>query len=511
MWISPDGNLETRPSIVPIIKLPNGGRITGLFHSKMFNCTFIVSNGTSSEGTPWVPGDNILFKLDTSTQPPIATALGALSGKNEKVSIIEFINPMSETKTDPNIFIASGGILEHYDGVSIKAYPKNTGSIDTPEMDYITSWQERLWGFKGNTIYASGYRDPGDFGPSSGEIQLTTGGQIEIRPNDGTEISGICIFQGNTYVTKAEKGGTKGSFWTITGTSFHPESSDPITVKLINDGLGCVDPFTMLPTLNTVMFCGIDGQVFSQSEVDRYAYPQSVPTNQRVLPAFKGNNEPFVAAFQPRLGYYTVLMRNESSGFAEIWAYHVGTQGWWRWELINASPTFIAPGERDQLLFGDINGVISRMDLSSYGVDGGNDITRRQQYTSGLSFGIIDANSTRDKFFEWLFVDYLPLGDPGQMWVDYREGRGYTYAYTSGVLSDQNQTAKAVGWDFAVSQWDVPHVGWDMGGTVEVANRVNRRTSTLQIALNANTPFRLIGVAITGGVIATKFRSWYRK
>jgi hypothetical protein len=495
MWISPSGNLETRPSMIPIFQ--GIGRVTGLFYTKLFDTTLAVFNGSYDLSGKWVKGDNMLYKWDGTS----LSSIGKLSGANLQVRIIEFLG---------KVFFASGGQLQQWDGTTLSVPAIKTGGNPIPSVDFIDTWQERLWGFRDQTLYISGYRDAGEFGATSGTATGFTGGFIEIRPNDGTNISGFCIFQGGIYVTKSSEDGVKASFWTIEGSSFNATSTDPFAVKMINDAVGCVNPHTMCPTLNTVIFVGEGGTVYTEENIDVYAQPQSVAINQRVAPAFKGANSPLCAAYQPMLGYYVLLMGNESTSFSEIWAHHVGTKGWWRWELINNHPTCVSAGHRNELLIGDVDGVVYRLDEANYGIDGGNNITKRQSYTSGLTFGIIDANSTRDKFFEWLFVDYLPLGESGQMWVDYREGRGYTYAYTGGLLSGGAQTSKTIGWDYAASIWDTETVGWDMGGTVEVANRINRRTSTLQVALNANTPFRLIGVAVTGGVIATKFRSWSR-
>ena len=486
MWLSPAGNLETRPSIKPIVNIGTEAPIQGIYYFTLGSYLIVAS-------------DNKLFKVGGAFH---VEEIGLLSGENERVSMCQFLG---------KVYIASGGVLQVYDGSTVSLVEPATGMVPTPELDFITEWQERLWGFKGDSLYASGYRAVDDFGTADPSVaNFSTGGHMEIRPGDGTSITGLCVFQGSPYLTKGSANGRAGSFWTITGSSFVAETTDPFSAKLVNNGVGCINPFTMHSSLNTILFAGPDGNIFSESQLDQYVYPQSMPANNRVIPAFLGDNEVACAMYQPKLGYYMVVLRNGATKYHEIWANHVGTNSWWLWQITNTEPCFIASGEKDIVYIGDLSGIVHIIDTKIYGTDGGNNLTKIENVWSGLSFGILDANSTRDKFFEWLFVDYLPLGQAGQMWVDYREGRGYTYAYTASALSGGAQTAMTVGWDYAVSQWDVPEIGWDMGGTVEVMNRINRRTSTLQIALNANTPFRLIGVSITGGMIATRTRSWFR-
>ncbi len=515
MWVSPAGNLETRPSILSATwvdtedttgrptPIRDGSPVTGVYFSPSFKNVFFSKKKSD--------GKNYLFRFDPDLDGDTQRIyeVGELTGDNDKVCIIDFMEPTSASRT--RVYVASGGVPQYWNGMSLMTQTKaGPDFAEVPELDYITTWTDRLWGFKGYTVYASGYRAPDDWGGATGASTGTNGGYIEVRKGDGADISGFCIFQGEIYLTKAAKVGHQSSFWTITGNSFNASSTNPFSLHLINNGIGCVDPFTMVAVSNSVMFAGSDGRIYSQSSVDRYAYPESTPENMNVIASFTGRTTPVSASFQPVLGYYFIINKESSGIYHDIWAYHIGTKGWWRWHLsLEEFPTCICAGERDTMYIGTSSGSVYRLDPATYGVDGGRGV-RSTNFTSTLSFGIIDANSTKDKFFEWLFVDYLPIGHAGQMWVDYKEGRGYTYAYTASALSEISRNSLSVGWDSPSSQWDNPEQGWDMGGTVEVKNRINRRSSTMGVTLSANTPFRLIGIAITGGLIATRDRFWHK-
>jgi hypothetical protein len=522
MWVSPQGNLETRPSFNAALpemsmlsteepfKTRNGGAVTGVYFSPAFRQLFFSKKMADGKNHFFRYDQTLDFYMDGTTQVSAARELGVLTGTNDQVCILDFIDPPN-TKVG-RTYIASGGILQYWDGDNLvtQTKPASGSFANVPELDFIATWTDRLWGFKGHTIYGSGYRAPDDWGPIDGAGTGTTGGYIEVRPGDGAVISGFCIFQGQVFLTKAASVGHQESFWTISGTSFNAASSDPFSLTLINNGIGCRNPFTMVPVSNSFVFAGADGRIYNQESMDRYAFPESTPMNMKVISGFTTRTEPQCAAYQPNLGYYFVVNKEPTGPFYDIWALHLGTSAWWKWHLaLDENPTSICTGHKDALYIGTNSGMIYKLNTLSYGVDGGAGV-KTLPFTSGISFGIMDANSTRDKFFEWMFVDYLPLGHAGQMWVDYREGRGYTYAYTGSVLTSTSKNNASVGWDSPASMWDDPEevIGWDMGGTIEVKNRINRRSSTMQIALSANTPFRLIGVAVTGGMIATRDRYW---
>jgi hypothetical protein len=516
VWVSPAGNLESRPSVLgytPEITLDqtstpsntrDGSAVTGLYFSPSFKQLFMAKKKSD--------GNNYLFRFDPDIDGDHVQELGLLTGKNDQVCMLDFIDPPQEKVG--RVYIASGGVVQYWDGdvLTVQAIPTVAPEkyAPVPELDYLAAWTDRLWGFKGHTVYGSGYRSPDDWGPKDGAQVGPLGGNIEVRPGDGANITGFCIFQGAVYLTKAASVGHQSSYWTITGSSFLAASTDPYALQLINNGVGCTNPFTMTAVTNSVVFAGADGRIYSQESVDRYAFPEATPLNMKVITGFTGRAKPMCSAFQPMLGYYFLVSKEEDGPFYDIWCLHLGTNGWWKWHLaIDEYPTSICAGPKDILYIGTNKGMIYQLDSLSYGIDGGKGL-KEVPYISSIHFGIMDANSTRDKFFEWLFVDYLPLGRAGQMWVDYREGRGYTYVYTASALSESSRNNASVGWDSPASKWDDEEgeIGWDMGGTVEIKNRINRRSSTMQIALSANTPFRLIGLAVTGGMIATRDRYW---
>lgn len=483
MWFSPLGYLETRPSVRRIShnESTNFGPIKGMLYSETRQKLFVAA------GTKFcvLDEDNKL------------TEIGDLTGNNDKVCLLEYLS---------NIYVASGGVLQVYDGTTLSVPTPAADTVPIPQLDYIQTWQERIFGFKNYTLWGSGYRTADDWGPISADVSTSLGGSIDIRPGDGGIIMGFIIFQGSFYIMKGNKAGLNGSFWTLTGSSFRDDSSDLYSLRLVNEGIGCVDPFTVAPAMNSVLFLGDGGNVYSQVSVDKYAFPQSMPVNQLVQDAFRTNLDPVCATYQPMLGYYFLIMSNFTTLFSEIWCYHEGTGGWWRWTLQDIRPTFACKGPRDELYFGDGDSRIYRLNHGYYGSDGDEDSSLT--YVSGFTTYSIDTGNTFDKFWEWLYVSYLPLGGAGQMWVDYREGRGYTFAYTASVLSEHDDNLGVVGWDAIASQWDVPTFKWDMGRSIERRNRINRRAASLQLRLQSNTAFRLIGISLTGGTIARSIRGW---
>jgi hypothetical protein len=267
----------------------------------------------------------------------------------------------------------------------------------------------------------------------------------------------------------------------------------------------------MHPILNTVMFAGPGGLMFTEKSVDQHVYPQSVPANDTVVLAFRNGTKPECACYQPTLGYYFLINAQQSGEYYEVWAYDSVTPGWWRWSLAGVNVTMVTDGPDQKVFFGSKDGKILELMNGLHGYDLDEQKSGGMRYSSGFTLQSIDANSTRDKFFEWFYIDYLPLGPAGQMWLDYREGRGYTYKYTSSALSGSEENALTVGWDTPISQWDKDGIAWDAGRTVEKANRVNRRSNTQQVSVYSNVAVRIVGLAINGGMIARKARGWSKR
>jgi hypothetical protein len=492
MWLSPDGYMETRPAVTRINSntYTVASPVRGLYFSELMGELMFVRG-------------HELFSIDTGNGQ--ITEYGALpSSTNPRVCMVDYMGML---------YIATGSILVRLDpsdpAAGVQTIPKAPDTADIPELDFLVAWQERLWGIKGETLWGSGYRTADDWGPADGSITTSLGGHLDVRYGDGAKLTGMTIYQGGFYLTKGRSDGMVSSFWEVTGSSFRAESTDPYSLHLVSNGVACVNPFTMVPTLNSVMFMGNGGHVYSEQSMDKYVFPQSVPVNQRVAPAFRIDIEPLCAAFQPMLGYYFLLFGNPVSNYYTVWAYHPGTGGWWWWTLPTINAVMVAPGPNDQLYFGDDRGYIYKLNIGYYGKDKGP--TVEQVYSSGFSTAILDTASTRDKFFEWFYIDYVPIGHAGQVWLDYREGRGYTYIYTGSVFSDARVNQGVLGWDERASQWDSPEVGWDMGSPIERRNRVNRRASSMQISIQANTPFRMLGMALTGGTIAQRQRGWTKR
>lgn len=460
IWISPNGEIATRPGTSSLLTTPLPGPITGLHFSAPLGAYLVASAGK-------------LYKLDTAAKT--ATLLGDLAGNaTNKVSFADFKS---------KCYVASGGVLQCYDGASFASVTSLTANPAPQKALYVVAQDARLWtGELESRLSYSGTYDPQDWGGAA----ENSGGFLYIEDGDGAEITGLSLIEGVPIIFKGN--GDRGPYTVarIDGTT--PEN---FMTKTLTKGVSCINGHTIQPYLNDLLFVGQDG-VFSYQLLRDYVNPRPFPISLRVAPLFAAYT-PHDATFDPKRGIYILAM----SGAVLVW--HAGTESWWKLAFpFNVVATSI--GGSGEILFGSDVGQVYSMGSEI----AGNWLDDGEMYTSGFSTPAIHHNMPSvEKLFKWLYVAVSPLG-PGSFTISWRKDYGQISVASYGeTLPDYLM----VGWDGAF-EWDNPNIGWDQMTSVSRRRRLETRARDIQIRFNSMAPFKFLNASCSGALMGYMKDRW---
>lgn len=337
-WLSPNGEFEVRPGTTGILSSAVASSIRATFF--------------------FVPNDEIVFVSGTKIYKVArtggaATELGNLSSGSSE-------GYLTGAMFCGNLFIASGGALQYYDGTSLASLTTGcTYSLAPPaSVDLVAVIKNRLWLGNGSDINHSGVADYTDWGrdPLAGEGngELLNGGSFSVEKDDGDDIKAFAAFQENLLVFK---GSNNNTIHAITGTT----SSDFYPVQK-SKGLSCLHSMALGTVDSDVLFCG-NGGIYSYRVVDTVGNTQAVPLSLKIKPDLDYANI-LGAAYSAHLGYFFVITEGNTT-----YLLHKPTGIWYRWRFAGFSPT--STGEHnDEVYFGGNDGQIYRLNLEASTDDG---------------------------------------------------------------------------------------------------------------------------------------------
>lgn len=451
-WLSPEGHFESRPGLTKLTtKSDTGSAIKGIYYSPA-NSETLVASGTK------------LYSYASNE----VTEIGNLSGTNSKVHMLDF---------NGATYVASGGVLQVYNGTNITDCT-NTGTNDVPpDARYLQVRRDRLFVAcdTESSLYYSGSYDGGDWGGGDG----ADGGIINVRMNDGAQISGLVQVDGSLAVFKANLGNLNNpqpcSISLLVG-----ETPTDFVFYDIREGTSVVEPHTISPVLNDVAFCG-NGGVFTLAQVQSFDNPRSFPVSLKIRPTFRSFT-PACACYADTRGYYIVV----TNGYT--FAYHVGMRAWFTWSHEDITMTYVANGGDDKVLFGSSDGHLYYLDDDGTTFDDDGTEPAWQFSTKAYDF----KTPTAEKWFHKLYLTFQPLGGTGHIGVNYRKNTGSS---TLGARSVGASTSNLAGWDGAFS-WDTEGVGWDDDAMLQKGHMIRLRARNMQFQVVPTIPVRLVEWAL---------------
>ena len=452
MWINKSGQFETRPGFEKVTSTGTSHEITGGFYSASQSETLIASN-------------QHLYSLNTSTGA--LTDKGAVSS-TESVDMCDF---------NDKVAIASGGVLQCYDGGSLGSITPDDTALPT-DTKYVAAYMRRLWACGDQSISWTGAESWTDWGGTA-----LTGGQLYVEKNDGSSITGLSLLDGEPIIFK---GGSnkRQSIHHLSGTT-----PDAFEVQPISEGTSCLEGHCIANVQGDIIFPGVGG-LYTLSMVRDFDNPRSFPLSLKIDPLYTSYT-PLWSTFDAKRGMYFLV----TSKYVFVW--HAGTKSWHVWNISAFTPKVAWLGDSDNLYIGASNGHVYKLNEGSY-LDDTSSYT--WDFTSkAFKFG----NGNMEKIFKWFYVDYVPLG-AGGITINYRSSYGQTEEHTKSI---DVSSSTLVGWDGSFA-WDTAGIGWDMTNYMSRRQRMNFRSSNLQLQLAGTAPIRLISWALDGAYLGRTRQSW---
>lgn len=458
MWLSPDGDYETRPGLVKVTAEAFGDAVQGGFYSAALDEDLVAADGN-------------LYRLNVTTGA--AALIGPLSGSDDRVDFEDFLGVC---------YVASGGVLQVYDGSTIETVVSAT-AYDAPDTArYLGMWDNRLWVGCGSSMVACcGPRDATDWGGSD----ESGGMRFYIQDGDGAEISGIGMLEEVVLVFKGSK--TKGP-WSVTRIT--GSTADDMVAKVLSRGVACIEAHTLVSVQNDLVFSG-NGGVFAMQQLQDFTNPRAMPVSMRIKPAYNAYT-PYCAAYDPSRGMVFFVTS------LAVFVWHVPTQGWHQWKFVGGiSPRYVWMGSDDVIFWGAANGHVYKTALKTYEDDG-------VKYTSSFSTAALSNNTPNvEKKWKWLHLAINPMGS-GFISVNWKKDYGIRVVGSSGISLDSSE---AVGWDGGFC-WDTAGIGWDMDTFLTRRKRLSFRGRDVLISIASTGPFRFVQASLCGAYLGRTRESW---
>lgn len=121
-------------------------------------------------------------------------------------------------------------------------------SVNAPSAKYIEVWNDRVWltGVNNpNTLYGSALGNEADWTTTGVAGRVI----IDIEPQDGDFITGICAFRERLFIFKRNR------IYTVqaVGGAF-PTDSSALSVELYSQNIGCLSAYSIQPVLDDILF-----------------------------------------------------------------------------------------------------------------------------------------------------------------------------------------------------------------------------------------------------------------
>lgn len=457
MWVSPAGQFETRPGFERVTESAFGGPVQGGYYSAALDKNLVAADGG-------------LYTLNITSGG--AASIGALSGSMDRVSFLDFLG---------HCYVASGGVLQVYDGASLAAATSMTGFDPPLYARYLDTWNSRLWvGCAGSLLKYCAFRDPEDWGGSSED----GGGLFYIEDGDGAEISGLGLVSGQVVIFKGSKSKGPWSVSKITGSTV-----DNFASGVISRGTSCIEGHTVAPVQNDLFFVG-NGGVFSLQQLENFKDPKAFPISLRIQPAMNSYT-PLSAVYDSGRGMY--FLATDLAMF--VW--HYGTQGWHQWKLAGIAPSCVWLGSGGDLFAGGQDGHVYRLGRSVYTDNG---VGYVSSWSTGVQHG---GDPYLEKLWKWLHYSLTPLG-AGTVNISWKRDFGTRAVNSEAAVLDG---AESVGWDGGFA-FDVPGKGWDRVSFVSGRKRLSFRARDLMLEFASSAPIRYVQAGANGAFLGPTRDSW---
>lgn len=457
VWMSPDGQFESRPGMTVVTEAALAKRIDGGFYSPTLSKTLLVC-------------DQKLYTLNETTGA--TSEVGAVSGANAP-SFADFRG---------KCFIATGGALQMYDGTTLAAVTSLTSNPAPAYALYLQAWNNRLWVAEtGSKVCFSGTRDFEDWGGGISD----SGGFLYVEDGDGAQVTGLGMLEGMPIVFKGNVSGGPYTIARINGSSV-----DDFAAETLTKDLSCVNGRTVKNFLNDLLFVGQEG-LYSHRQVQDYTNPRVFPMSLRVSPLFQAY-APLDGVYDPVTGNYFLVTS------LPVLVYHVPTESWYQWKT-GFVPKSCFLGSAGGVLFGAEDGHVYRFKR-----DSGVYTDNGELFISSFTTGVINVDGpAREKLWKWLHIALSPLSD-GSFSVEWRKNFGFSYvsAQSEAVSSDL-----VLGWDGGFC-WDEDGIGWDQDSFLTRRRRMSYRGRDLQVRVASNGGFRLTSLTVTGATLRGAGDTW---
>ena len=459
VWVTPSGDFSSRPGILKVNTTAFPDAIANGFYSGTLDKTLVATYGRE------------LYVLNESTGDK--AKIGNLNG----TAVPDFADFMGKC------FIASGGILQVYDGTTLSNVVSTTSNSAPAHAIFLESFENRLWAAEtGSKLNFCGTRDYVDWG---GAVE-NSGGFIYIEDGDGAEISGLGLLEGNPIVFKGGLIHGPYSISRVTGTNVEDYSA-----KLMTRGLSCLRGHTVQNYLTDLLFIGKEG-LFSHQQVKDFDNPRSIPMSLRVSTLFKSYPS-YNAVYDPVTGYYFVVTS------LPVLCWHANTQSWYQWTFSGMTPRCVFLGKFDDVLFGSNEGDVHRC-RNTAGAYKDNGIAFQSSFTTGILNG---GSPATEKLWKWLVLAMKPLSE-GAFALEWRKDFSTKHVGSQGepVSSDI-----FTDWDGAF-RWDEAAIGWDQDSYVVRRRRLSCRGRDLQLRMTSSGGFRLLAISVNGALLRRTGDSW---
>jgi len=375
-WINQFGEFEVRPGFTSILtnKLSSSS-VKSIFYYEysdeiLFVCDVYLYAVASSGGDPRLLGEVNSYD-DTSN-----------------ITAVNF---------NENLYIASGGPLQVYDGSILTDVIAQEFSFSAPEeAGCVAVHMNRLWvgQYNGDNVYYSGVEDATDWGRDGAEAEedeglLLNGGSFSL------DRDGDVILATSTYLERLFflKGSHVNTVHEIMGTS-----ADDFYPKRKSSGLSASSAHLVAET-DKLMYFGNQTGVYSMQVVDQLGNVESLPESLKVGKIYQAST-PSGMTFSERYGYLFII--NEDG---ELLALHRGTGAWFLLIIDAFNATYVA-GINRELYVGDSTGQIYKFDESINEDDGSN-------YPHHFKTKTYFSETTQKAWIEriYAFITYIDTGN----------------------------------------------------------------------------------------------------
>ena len=468
MWVSPSGQFEARPGTIGLLKTLLPKPIKAIAFYPKSNKLLVAS------------GSHLYLVDKTHTRhDATATDLGALNSitDDDNVSIAIFCG---------DAFIASGGVLQKYDGDVLTNLAVNSYSCPAPESAGCLAVRgNRLWvgQHSGSKLWHSGINDPLDWGrdPASteGQGEDLNGGSFNVDKDDGGIISGISNFASDLVIFKA---GARNSIHKVTGNSSGAEGD--IKREQLAEGASALNHKLSAVVDRDILFSGVAG-VQSLQITDQLGNIASVPVSLEMKPIYD-QFQPQCMAFAPVFGVLFLVL-----GDNHVITYQRERQAWYPWRFEGFTPCFVDVVE-DKVYIGSTEGQIYLFDVEETTDD---EIPFSKNFTTpAMSF----SASTRQLRMAKFFMVYSS-NENGILNVDARLSYGTDYVHTQNVTSESTTNSQwdASGWDTLEAQWD--------GSTLNIARvRIGIQGDNIQLRISSMAPLKVYDMWCHGAYLSKR-------